>query len=275
MQNSNPHPDLSSRDHNPQRVALGIEYDGKSYCGWQRQNHSPSVQQQVEQALSQVAARPIRLFCAGRTDSGVHATAQVVHFDYGGNRPDSAWLRGANNLLPKDIVINWCQKVDQQFHARFSAVSRSYRYIIYNAPTANAILANKVCWHRRHLDQQQMQKGANYLLGQQDFSSFRASACQANTPVRHMHSLRVSRQDNWITIDLKANAFLHHMVRNIVGCLFRVGEGKESAEFVKQILALKDRTQAPDTAKPDGLYLVDVEYPPIYSFPAAQPLAIG
>ncbi|MDQ7049804.1 MAG: tRNA pseudouridine(38-40) synthase TruA [Enterobacterales bacterium] len=257
------------------RLALGIEYDGKAYCGWQRQHHSPSVQQQLEQALSQVAAQPIRLFCAGRTDSGVHATAQVVHFDHSQPRPESAWLQGANNLLPKDIVINWCKPVDLEFHARFSAVSRSYRYIIYNSLTPNAILANKVCWHRRPLDEKEMQKGADYLIGQHNFTSFRASACQANTPVRTMQNLTVSRKGRWITIDLKANAFLHHMVRNIVGCLFRVGEGRESAAFVQKVLDLKDRNQAPDTARPDGLYLVEVGYPDKYSFPVANPLALG
>ena len=262
-------------EHNFKRVALGIEYDGKAYCGWQRQHHSPSVQQQLEQALSQVAAQPIKLFCAGRTDSGVHATAQVVHFDHRQPRPDSAWLQGANNLLPKDIVINWCRPVDFDFHARFSAVSRSYRYIIYNSVTPNAILANKVSWHRRPLNELAMQEGANFLIGQHDFSSFRASACQANTAIRTMHKLSINRSGHWVTIDLKANAFLHHMVRNIVGCLFRVGEGREPVEFVQTILDLKDRNQAPDTARPDGLYLVDVGYPDKYQLPRANPLAIG
>ncbi len=265
----------NSQSSSLQRIALGIQYDGQSYCGWQRQKHSPSVQATLEKALSQVADQNIRLFCAGRTDTGVHATAQVVHFDFAGQRPDSAWLQGANNLLPKDIVVDWCQPVDHEFHARFSAVSRSYRYLIYNSPTANAILAKKVSWHRRPLDVKRMQEAAKALVGKQDFSSFRAAGCQANTPIRTMESVSIHQNQSWIAIDLKANAFLHHMVRNIVGCLFRVGEGKEDVEFVRHILSLKDRTKAPDTARPDGLYLVGVEYPDSYQFPVATPLAIG
>ena len=249
------------------RVALGIEYSGENYCGWQRQTHSPSVQENLEKVLSQIAAQPIKVFCAGRTDTGVHATGQVVHFDMHGSRPQTAWLRGANNHLPGDISILWAQSVDESFHARFSATSRSYRYIIQNSETPAATLNGKVTWHRNSLNINWMQQGAEFLAGEHDFSSFRASSCQANTSMRTIEGIRVSQQNNLIFIDIKANAFLHHMVRNIVGCLLRVGEGREPPVFVERILAHQDRTKAPDTAKPNGLYLVQVGYPSQHLIP--------
>lgn len=257
------------------RIALGIEYSGENYCGWQRQTHSPSVQENLEIALSRIAAQPIKVFCAGRTDTGVHATGQVVHFDMCGSRPETAWLRGANNHLPRDISILWALQVDDNFHARFSATSRSYRYIIQNSPTPAATLNSKVTWHRNPLDLEQMQNGAKYLCGENDFSSFRASSCQANTAVRIIRGIQISQHNQLIFIDIMANAFLHHMVRNIVGCLLRVGEGREKPEYVKNILALKDRTQAPETAKPNGLYLTQVGYPAQYLLPVNPATPLG
>ena len=257
------------------RVALGIEYSGENYCGWQRQKHSPSVQENLEKVLSQIAAQPIKVFCAGRTDTGVHATGQVVHFDMQSLRPESAWLRGANNYLPNDISIVWAKEVDDNFHARFSAGSRSYRYIIQNSETPAATLSGKVTWHRNLLNIDCMQKGAEHLIGKHDFSSFRASSCQANTSIRTIERIQIERQNNLIFIDIKANAFLHHMVRNIVGCLLRVGEEREKPKFVEIILAGRDRTKAPDTAKPNGLYLVNVGYPAEHFIPTNNIAPLG
>jgi len=256
------------------RVALGIEYSGENYCGWQRQSHSPSVQENLENALSKIAAQSIKVLCAGRTDTGVHATGQVVHFEMQGNRPETAWIRGANNHLPKDISIVWATQVDDEFHARFSAQSRSYRYIIQNTKAPTATLHGKVTWHRNKLNLDRMLTGANYLVGKHDFSSFRASSCQAHSAIRTIERIDITQHNSLIFIDVKANAFLHHMVRNIVGCLLQVGEERQQPEFVKQVLALKDRTKAPDTAKPHGLYLVNVTYPQQYQLPKVdlQPL---
>jgi len=257
------------------RIALGVEYGGENYCGWQLQKHSPSVQENLEKTLSQIAAQPIKVFCAGRTDTGVHATNQVIHFDMQGTRPQTAWLRGANNNLPKDISITWAQVVDESFHARFSAINRSYRYIIQNKESPTAILASKVTWHRKSLDLDSMHHASALLLGEQDFSSFQASSCQANTSIRTIKYTNVWRFNDLIFIDIKANAFLHHMVRNIVGCLLRVGEGRERPDFVKNIIAKRDRTKAPDTASPCGLYLVNVEYPGEFNLPLVKSGPLG
>lgn len=226
-------------------------------------------------ALSKVAAQSIKVFCAGRTDTGVHATGQVIHFDMQGSRPETAWLRGANNDLPKDISIVWAKDVSEHFHARFSAFSRSYRYIIQNSESPAATLSSKVTWHRNSLNLDWMQKGADYLVGKHDFSSFRASSCQANTAIRTIECIQINKQNNLIFIDIKANAFLHHMVRNIVGCLLRVGEEREQPEFVDSILACQDRTKAPDTAKPNGLYLVNVGYPAEHGIPTNSLAPLG
>lgn len=248
-------------------IALGIEYSGENYCGWQRQNHSPSVQENLENALSQIANQKIKVFCAGRTDTGVHSTGQVVHFEMEGTRDESAWLRGANNFLPNDISIIWVKEVSQQFHARFSALTRSYRYIIQNSASPSATLFGKVTWHRKQLNVELMKDAANYLKGKHDFSSFRASSCQANTPIRTVNNIQLNQKQNLIFIDISANAFLHHMVRNIVGCLIQIGEGRKPPNFVAELLQLKDRTKAPDTAKPHGLYLVNVGYPADFHLP--------
>lgn len=257
------------------KFALGIEYSGENYCGWQKQKHSPSVQEQLERVLSQISAQTVNVFCAGRTDTGVHATNQVVHFEIDNFRPESAWIRGANNYLPDDISIVWSKEVDNDFHARFSATSRSYRYVIYNSPSKSATLSKKVTWCRQHLDQKLMHEGATYLLGTNDFTSFRASSCQANTAQRTVESVTVSRCNNLIFIDIKANAFLHHMVRNIAGCLVQIGLGKFPPSFVDELLKEKDRKKAPDTARPDGLYLVNVGYPKAFNIPERNFAPLG
>ena len=256
-------------------IALGIEYNGQSYCGWQKQSHSPSVQAPLEKALSNICAQEIKVFCAGRTDTGVHATNQVVHFEFEGTRPKTAWMRGVNNHLPNDISVVWSKEVDEGFHARFSATSRTYRYIIQNTQSPNATLDGLVTWHRNPLDVTLMNEGAQYLLGQHDFKSFQASGCQANTSIRTVESIKVIRCGHFITMQITANAFLLHMVRNVIGCLIQIGEGRQSPEFVKNLIALKDRTKAPDTAKPNGLYLIGVGYPDAFSLPKNEIFPLG
>lgn len=242
-------------------IALGIEYSGSRYCGWQRQSHSPSVQQTLEEVLSKIANHPVSVFCAGRTDTGVHATGQVVNFHLESERPLKAWHMGANTLLPDDVSIRWAQQMGADFHARHSATARRYRYVIQNTSYQAATLAKKVTWYRQQLDAPRMHEAAQSLLGENNFASFQASSCQSLTPFRFVSKVSVSRWHEFVVIDITANAFLHHMVRNIVGCLIEVGNGKEPIEFVEKILQAKDRTQAPMTAKPFGLYLVEVSYP--------------
>lgn len=249
------------------RIALGIEYDGSAYFGWQRQQSVPSVQAVLTDALSQVANQSIEIFCAGRTDSGVHATGQVVHFDTTMQRDAKAWTFGVNRYLPDQIKVKWAQPVDQDFHARFSALSRRYRYIIYNAPFRPAILANGLTHIYEPLDEQKMHQAAQCLLGENDFSSFRAAQCQSHTPWRNIHHLNVTRRGAYVMVDIQANAFVHHMVRNIVGSLVMVGAGHQPEEWIAWLLAQKDRTLAAPTAKAAGLYLVQVKYPEKYLFP--------
>jgi tRNA pseudouridine38-40 synthase len=248
-------------------IALGIEYSGSQYCGWQKQSHSPSVQENLEIALSQIANHPVEVFCAGRTDTGVHATGQVVNFQVTSQRLLKAWYLGANTKLPRDISIVWAKQVPDNFHARHSAFARRYRYIIQNTTYQPATMTGKVSWYKRPLNQVAMHQAAQALLGEQNFSSFQASSCQSPTPNRFMQQISVSRWHDFLVIDITANAFLHHMVRNIVGCLLEVGTEKQSIDFAAQVLAKKDRTQAPMTAKPDGLYLVDVSYPEEFEIP--------
>ena len=254
------------------RVALGIEYDGSRYFGWQRQAEVDSVQAQLERALSFVANEPISIQCAGRTDAGVHATGQVVHFETNAVRKESAWTLGVNVNLPDDIAVRWAKDVDDEFHARFTATARRYRYMIYNHQFRPGILRSGVSHYPGQIDETKMHEAAQFLLGEQDFTSFRAIQCQSNTPFRCVHEVNVTRQGMYICVDIKANAFLHHMVRNIVGSLLEVGYGRQSVTWIKELLALKDRTQAAATAKPNGLYLVDVTYPEHYDLPK---LALG
>lgn len=249
------------------RIALGIEYDGSNYYGWQRQQEVSSVQQCVEEALTKIADQKVEVFCAGRTDAGVHATGQVAHFRVNCSRKPSAWTLGMNANLPKDIAIRWAVEVDDEFHARFSAKARRYRYIIYNAPLRGAILGKGVSHYHFPLDEQLMHQAGQSLIGEHDFTSFRAVQCQSRTPFRNVHHLQVTRQGDFVVIDIKANAFVHHMVRNIAGSLIEVGQGNRSVEWISQLLALKDRTKAAATAKAQGLYLVEVDYPQQYGIP--------
>jgi len=246
------------------KVALGIEYDGTNFHGWQQQTNLRTVQTELQAALSQVANEQIKVICAGRTDSGVHAYDQVVHFDTNAERPLHAWVMGCNAILAADMVVKWAKHVADDFHARFSALSRLYRYIIANTAVAPAITRSYQTWYPRALDVQKMASAARYLLGKHDFSSFRAAGCQANTPMRNILQLNIQRQDDLIIIDISANAFLHHMVRNIVGVLLAVGEGKQPEIWVQQVLKACDRKMGDVTAKPNGLYLMKVEYPEKY-----------
>jgi len=249
------------------KYAACIEYDGTAYCGWQRLSHAPSVQNEVEKALSFVANHPLDLTCAGRTDSGVHALGQVVHFESDAQRNQKGWLLGCNTQLPDDISMRWIQPISPDFHARFSATSRRYRYIILNRESRPAILNNRVCWIRYALNESRMQEAANYLMGEHDFSSFRASGCQAKHARRNLQAIQINREGDFITIDVEANAFLHHMVRNIVGSLLLVGDGSQSPDWFADLLAIKDRTQAGITASACGLYFVSVDYPAEFDLP--------
>lgn len=250
-----------------QRVALGIEYDGSRYYGWQRQHNVPSVQAEVERALSQIASEPITVFCAGRTDAGVHATGQVIHFDTRVARPLAAWTMGVNTHLPPDISVRWAQTVPTDFHARFSATARRYRYLIYNHRYRPAVLAHGVTHYHKPLDAQRMHRAAQALLGEHDFSAFRAVQCQSRTPWRCVKHLKVERLGAYIIVDIKANAFVHHMVRNIVGSLLEVGCGQQPEHWMAELLAGRDRTRAAATARAEGLYLVAVDYPPAFDLP--------
>ncbi len=250
--------------------ALGIEYDGSAYRGWQRQTHTPSIQALVEQALSQVADHPINVYCAGRTDAGVHATGQVVHFSSDAQRADHAWLLGANSLLPNAIRVTWAQQVSAAFHARFSASARRYHYVIDNQRVRSALLHQRATWCHAPLNIAAMQAAAPCLLGEQDFSSFRSSECQSRTPMRNVQHINITRQREFVLIDIQANAFLHHMVRNIAGCLMAIGTEKQVPDWLNGVLHARDRTQAAATAAADGLYLVGVEYPEQFNLPSAQ-----
>jgi len=262
-----------SHPHTSPRVVLGIEYDGSTFCGWQQQLSPslPTVQQTLQQALSQVADEPVTLICAGRTDRGVHATAQVVHFDCAKFRELKAWVRGGNSLLPATVRVKWALNQHADFHARFSATARRYRYLIYEAKVASAILANKVTHVRSRLDVEAMHLAVQSLLGEHDFSAYRAAGCQANTAHRHITRASVSRRGAFIVLDLQANAFLQHMVRNIAGVLLEIGSGAADTDWAGQLLATKDRSQGGVTAAPDGLYLVGVSYPESFNLPSLAP----
>ena len=249
------------------RVALGIEYDGAKFYGWQRQREVDSVQKRVEEALSKIADTPIAIQCAGRTDAGVHATGQVVHFDTDVQRPDKAWIMGGNTNLPDTVAIKWAKVVEDDFHARFSATARRYRYIIYNSRFRPGILTGGVTHEYQPLDEEKMQQASRCLLGENDFSAFRAALCQSKSPFRNVMHLEVSRLNQYVIIDIRANAFVHHMVRNIAGSLIEVGAGNQPVEWIQALLETKDRTQAAATAKPNGLYLVDVTYPESFDLP--------
>ncbi|MCA0403961.1 MAG: tRNA pseudouridine(38-40) synthase TruA [Proteobacteria bacterium] len=256
------------------RIALGVEYDGSQYHGWQAQTGLHTVQQVLEDALCQIADAELSVVCAGRTDTGVHATNQVIHFDTDKERTIRSWIHGANSFLPKDICVKWGKEMPEHFHARYSATARRYRYVIYNSPIRPALMRSGITWQYRQLDHQMMQEAGQYLLGENDFTSFRSVECQSHTPMRNVHQLEVSRKGDLVIIDITANAFLHHMVRNIAGVLMAVGSNKKPVGWVKEVLDAKDRRLGAETAPPYGLYLVAVTYPNEFSLiePSPGPL---
>lgn len=266
-------PMFSAQPLHAPRIALGIEYDGSAYFGWQiqRETRVPTVQGVLEQALSFVASHPVSVQCAGRTDAGVHATAQVVHFEPSCVRSEKAWLLGTNANLPKNVAVTWVRGVAADFHARFSATARTYRYLIHNVPTRPAHAASQLTWVSESLDAALMHAEAQCLLGENDFSSFRGSGCQSSTPYRNVHRITVERRGHLVCIEIRANAFLLHMVRNIVGVLVAVGKGDQPPGWTAEVLAQRDRTRAAVTAPPNGLYLVGVDYPAVWNLPQTRP----
>lgn len=243
------------------KIALGVEYDGSAFHGWQFQGDVRSVQESLEIALSKVADHPVTVQCAGRTDTGVHATGQVVHFDTEAARSVRSWILGTNSNLPNDISISWAREMPEDFHARFSAIGRHYRYRIINRVYRSALWRDRAVWIHHPLDASRMHLAAQYLVGTHDFSSYRALACQAKHPVRTIHSLDVKREGEMVTIAVHANAFLHHMVRNIAGVLIAIGKGEQPVSWAEEVLGLQDRTLGGVTAQPQGLCLTRVEYP--------------
>jgi tRNA pseudouridine38-40 synthase len=250
------------------RIALGLEYDGTAYNGWQRQRTGEGVQARVEKALAIVANEEIEVICAGRTDTGVHASAQVVHFDTSSERDSRGWLLGANSNLPDDVSVIWACPVDDSFHARFSATSRSYRYHILNRLERSALHRHRAWWVYDPLDAERMHTAAQALVGRHDFSAYRAAGCQASTPNREITAISVAQDGDWITLDVSANAFLQHMVRNITGTLVAIGRGDESVDWAGDVLANGDRKRAGAAAPPHGLTLVGVDYPIEFDLPA-------
>ncbi len=243
------------------RVALGIEYDGSGFHGWQFQGDVRSVQELLEAAVSKVADHPVSVHCAGRTDTGVHATGQVVHFETPAIRSPRSWVLGCNVNLPDDVSVSWAKEMPDDFHARFSAVGRHYRYLILNRTFRSAIWRNRAVWVHHPLDEQAMHRAGQSLVGTHDFSSYRALGCQAKHPVRTIHRLSVTREGDLLKLDIHANAFLHHMVRNIAGVLLAIGKGEQSESWAETVLEFRDRTLGGVTAPPQGLYLTRVEYP--------------
>lgn len=239
---------------------MGLEYDGSHFCGWQSQLSGCGVQDHLQAALAKMAGHVISVSAAGRTDAGVHAMSQVVHFDTETSRPVSAWVRGVNAFLPAAVRVLWAQEVNDQFHARFSAERRSYQYLLQISPVAPALMQGKVGWYHRPLEVEAMQAAAAHLLGEHDFSAFRASECQAKSPIKNLQQADITKHGNILKFDFSANAFLHHMVRNLVGSLIYVGNGKCSPDWVVELLQQKDRTRAAPTFMPDGLYLTGVQY---------------
>ena len=258
------------------RIALGIEYDGSRFHGWQAQLHNVrTVQPVVEAAVSRVAAHPVRVVCAGRTDTGVHALGQVIHVDVSAERSPRNWLLGSNANLPHDVNVTWVTTVSDEFHARFSATGRRYRYLILKRVARSSLLHGRATWAHRALDSERMHEAGQALVGTHDFSSYRALGCQAKSPVRELRSLTVARRGDLIAITVAANAFLHHMIRNIAGVLMTIGRRDRPVEWAAEVLALRDRTLGGVTAPSDGLYLTRVEYPAVFHIPQPTPELIS
>jgi tRNA pseudouridine38-40 synthase len=253
------------------RIAIGIEYDGSAFSGWQSQDHAVGVQSVVERALSAVADHPVAVVAAGRTDAGVHASMQVVHFDTAAVRDERAWMSGAAANLPKQVSVLWAREVAEGFHARYSALARSYRYVILNRTPRPALTNGRVSWVRAPLDEKRMHAAAQHLVGEHDFSSFRAAQCQSRTPMRHLHQIAVTRQGELVILTVCANAFLHHMVRNIAGVLIAIGTGQRPVEWSADVLAFRDRKLGGVTAVPGGLYLAGIRYAAAHGLPS-EPL---
>lgn len=252
------------------RIACGVEYDGSRFQGWQVQPHTRTVQGAVETALGRIAGDAIRTVCAGRTDAGVHASGQVIHFDTTVQRPERAWVMGTNTWLPPDVTVRWARTVDDEFHARFSTVDRAYRYLIMEGRARPALWRDRVAWTVDRLDMAAMRAASAHLLGEHDFSAFRSAACQAANPVRSIHALEIERTDGIITIDIRANAFLHNMVRIVAGTLMDVGRGEGPPEWVGEVLAARDRTRTGATAPPHGLYFRGPRYAPCFGLPPRE-----
>jgi tRNA pseudouridine38-40 synthase len=250
------------------RLALGVEYDGTAFAGWQFQGHARTVQGELQAALGKVADHPVELVAAGRTDAGVHARHMVAHFDTASSRPLHGWVLGANANASDEITVLWARPVPDDFHARHSAIARSYLYRIGSGPVRPALDRHRVCWVRHALDVERMHEAAQALVGHHDFSAFRAAECQSPTPVRNLQQIAVTGDEQGIAVTLRANAFLHHMVRNIVGSLLLVGRGERSVAWLAEVLQGRDRTRAGPTAPPQGLYFLDAEYPASFALPS-------
>lgn len=249
------------------RLVLGLEYSGSAFCGWQTQPNGCGVQDALETALSEIAGERISTICAGRTDAGVHALGQVIHFDTVSSRPLNAWVRGVNSVLNPVVSVLWVKEVGEDFHARYCAQARRYLYLLLNRAQRPGLLHTRAGWFHLPLDESLMQSGARALVGEHDFSAFRAAECQAKSPVRIVKNLSIRRNGELIVFDIAANAFLHHMVRNIIGALIYVGCGRQRPEWISELMSSRDRTRAAPTFSPDGLYLYEVEYPPRWNLP--------
>jgi tRNA pseudouridine38-40 synthase len=250
------------------RIAIGVDFNGRNFRGWQiQQDGMRTVQESLEQAIASVANHPVTLHGAGRTDAGVHGAGMIAHFDTTSVRPNRSWVRGVNTHLPDDIALRWVCPVSDEFHARFKAVARRYRYVIYNHPIRSSLLSGMVTWHHYPLDLERMQAAARYLVGEHDFTSFRAMACQAPHPRRHVHFVELTQRGPLIVLDIQGNGFLHHMVRNIAGVLMAIGQGKAEPLWAQEVLEARDRTLGGVTAPSDGLYFVDVHYPEEFVLP--------
>ncbi len=249
------------------KIAVGLEYDGRGFCGWQSQPSGCGIQDHLERAITEIAGEKLAVTAAGRTDAGVHASLQVAHFDVNASRPATAWVRGVNTHLPEGIAVIWAREMAEDFHARFAVEERGYRYVLLNHPVRPGLMAGKVGWHHRPLDAEAMQRAADRLLGRRDFSAFRAAECQARSPEKEVRQAIIRRQGDFLLCDFRADGFLHHMVRNIMGCLVHIGAGQASPGWIDELLAHKDRTRAAPTFMADGLYLSHIRYPSRFELP--------